>query len=120
MQSITRMFTFGSTKRRNTARQPPLTPNSAGSLASGTSPASGSAGNAAAASSGRAGGAWGGGSEAQRPAFTPSGASPSLSGSAGPTEATSVSADNGSSARGGISMPDSTEEESLTREWQFL
>lgn len=111
LQSISRMFTFSSTKRRNNARTPAAsTPNSAGS-------GSASASAAAASGSGRASG----GSETQRPALTSNSATATLSSSTTSAEASPSSASMGAStARGSTSMPDSMEDESLTREWQFL
>mmetsp|Transcript_83693 Transcript_83693/g.202992 ORF Transcript_83693/g.202992 Transcript_83693/m.202992 type:complete len:485 (-) Transcript_83693:215-1669(-) len=112
LQSLTRMFTFSSAKRRNTAKSAPVTgPSSTGSLASGSTAASG------AVASGRATGARDGdSSDLQRPAHL---AASVMAGSATPPEASPsrVSGDGGATAARGA---DAAEDESLTREWQFL
>eukprot|EP00415_Alexandrium_ostenfeldii_P000913 UN0913 len=110
LQSLSRMFTFSSTKRRNNARQVPVaasTPNSAGSggIIASASPASGSASTdtqrlAHPQHQDKSG------QDEHRKRFL---ASPRSAGT------------NTALARGSSSMPDSSmEDESLTREWQFL
>mmetsp|Transcript_85702 Transcript_85702/g.227723 ORF Transcript_85702/g.227723 Transcript_85702/m.227723 type:complete len:500 (-) Transcript_85702:125-1624(-) len=127
LQSLSRMFTFSSTKRRNNARQVPVaasTPNSAGSggIIASASPASGSASTSAAAAPGERASGGGGSTDTQRLAH------PQHQDKSGQDEhrkrflASPRSAGtNTALARGSSSMPDSSmEDESLTREWQFL
>jgi len=116
LQSLSRMFTFGSTRRRQPARAAPVAASastaagggagSGGGSARSTSPASGgaSASAAAAAGVGRSSCAGGsGGRETQRPA------SPSSASTATPA-----------ARRGSAGVPDAAEDEPLAREWHFL
>mmetsp|Transcript_12822 Transcript_12822/g.35490 ORF Transcript_12822/g.35490 Transcript_12822/m.35490 type:complete len:492 (-) Transcript_12822:87-1562(-) len=129
-QSLSRMFTFGSTKRRNNARAPPLAAakEAAGADASagGTSAARGTAPPApAAAGAGSAAAsvaATGGSSDLQRlvPMTITTTVTTGNAQAASEASANGAGTGSGAARSGGTSSSDAAEDESLTREWQFL